>query len=55
MYSVPSGITIVASWNPILGAYRSYISAFPSTDYQLAPGQGYWIWCSSSGVLVYNP
>jgi len=48
-------ITKVASYDPTTRAYKSYIPAAPQTDYMLEPGEGYWVFCTASGTLSYNP
>ena len=55
MYSIPGGVTAVASYNPSTTKYSQYIVGIPSTDFKVVPGQAYWVWCVSSGVFSYNP
>ncbi len=55
MYSVTGGVTAVASYNPTTGKYSIYVVGLPSTDFKVVPGQAYWVWCVTSGVLSYNP
>ncbi|RDE13890.1 MAG: hypothetical protein C4K47_05325 [Candidatus Thorarchaeota archaeon] len=56
MYSVAGGVKMVVSWDSATKAYRSWISTIPTmNNFLLVPGQGYWIYCSASGVLTYNP
>jgi hypothetical protein len=55
MYSVPGGVTAVSSYNPSLRKYTTYVVGLPSSDFKVAPGQAYWCWCISSGVLSYLP
>jgi hypothetical protein len=55
MYSIPGGVTAVCSFNPTSGRYTIYVVGVPSTDFKVAPGQAYWCWCLTSGVLSYYP
>jgi hypothetical protein len=55
MYSIPGGVTSVATYSPTTGKYTTYIVGIPSTDFKVVPGQAYWVWCVSSGVFSYNP
>jgi len=55
MYSVPGGITGVIAYDSLTGIYKTYRVGMPFTDFKLVPGWAYWIWCSSSGTLVYDP
>jgi hypothetical protein len=48
-------ISTVASYDPVLMNYRTYIKGIPATDFALVPGQALWIFCTSSGVLAYAP
>jgi len=55
MFSVLQGVTTVVSYNPTTGKYSNYIVGIPSTDFKIVPGQGYWCWITTSGVLTYDP
>jgi hypothetical protein len=49
-------ITIIASYNPVTETYKTYIPGGPPpTDFALAPGQAYWVYCTASLVLTYDP
>jgi hypothetical protein len=49
-------ITTIASYNPVTKTYTSYITGGPPpTDYPLVPGKAYWIYCTASGTLSYEP
>jgi len=52
MYSGGSVMT-VAAYTP--GKYIVFVYGVPRTDFLLVPGQGYWIWCTASGTLTYDP
>ncbi len=54
MFSVSKGITSVVSYNPTTNKYSNYLVGVPSTDFRIVPGQGYWCWCVTSGVLTYD-
>jgi hypothetical protein len=54
MFSVNRGITAVVSYNPTTGKYSTYLVGVPPTDFRIVPGQGYWCWCTTSGVLTYD-
>jgi hypothetical protein len=47
-------VTTVAWYNPTTQAYQVYIGT-PRTDFLLVPGAGYWIYCTASGELNYEP
>jgi hypothetical protein len=52
----PGIITTVAKYNPPNKSYTSWLSVIPGVNnFALAPGQAYWILCSASGVLAYEP
>jgi hypothetical protein len=55
MYNVIGGVTAVAAFNPATGKYSTYVVGVPPTDFKVVPGQAYWLWCVSSGVLSYYP
>lgn len=55
MHSVPGSVTVVLSYDPVTGTYRSYVVGKPFTDFMLTPGRAYWCWCTTSGTLEYNP
>lgn len=55
MYSDPDAVVMVAGLDAATGTYKSYYRGVPGTDFALAPGQAYWIWCTASGVLSYTP
>jgi hypothetical protein len=46
-------VTTVAYFDTVAGSYKVYIGT-PRTDFLLAPGQAYWIYCTASGVLTYT-
>jgi parallel beta-helix repeat protein len=48
-------ITVVARYSTASGNITSYIIGVPPTDFTLVPGEGYWIYCTASGNLSYNP
>ncbi len=54
MFSIPKGITSVVGYNPTTNRYSTYVVGVPPTDFRIVPGQGYWAWCQSSGVLAYD-
>jgi peptide/nickel transport system substrate-binding protein len=47
-------VTTVAWYNPTTQLYQVYIGT-PRTDFMLVPGAGYWIYCTASGELNYDP
>jgi ABC-type transport system substrate-binding protein/PKD repeat protein len=55
MYSGGS-ITTVVTYIQATGLYSTWFSVAPSVNnFLLVPGQSYWIWCSASGTLTYDP
>jgi len=58
MWSVtgPTGITTIATYNPVTKAYTSWLSVIPTVNnFLLLPGNAYWILCGTSGTLTYTP
>jgi hypothetical protein len=55
MYSGGS-ITTVVTYIQATGKYSSWFASAPMlNNFLLVPGQSYWVWCSASGTLTYNP
>ena len=48
-------LTSVASYNPITMTYATYIVGVPPSDFALTPGEAYWVYCTASGTLSYDP
>jgi len=50
-------VLFVSKWNATSGMYEDYVVGIsPSSfDFEIEPGQGYWIWISQPGVLEYSP
>ncbi len=56
MYSVAGAVKAVASWDSAAKTYISWVSVVPSlNNFSLVPGQGYFVYCSSSGSFAYDP
>lgn len=55
MFNVSGGLTLVTSYDPSTGKYKSYRPGVPFTDFKLVPGRALWVWCTSSGTLTYDP
>ncbi len=55
LYSVPGGLSSVATYDPMTKIYSTYVPGLPSTDFRIVPGKGYWVYCKVSGVLSYQP
>ncbi len=57
MWSVPSGVSIVAAYNPVTMEYQTWTPGSPPfKDFYLVPGNAYWVYFTSSGgTLTYNP
>ncbi len=56
MYTSTGSIVIVSSYDPTSKRYVNWISVVPfMNDFLLVPGQGYWIYCTASGTLAYDP
>jgi hypothetical protein len=57
--NVPSmytgGITTVVKWNAATQAYVTYVVGLPLNNFNIVPGEGYWVYCSGSGTLSYAP
>jgi hypothetical protein len=55
MYSGGS-ITTVVTYIQATGLYSTWFSVAPLVNnFLLVPGQSYWIWCTLSGTLTYDP
>jgi hypothetical protein len=49
-------VTTVARWNPASKTYTSWLSTIPTVNnFNLVPGQAYWILAGASGTLTYTP
>jgi hypothetical protein len=48
-------ITIVASYDTATKSYTTYVVGVPPLDFLLTPGKAYWVLCSLSGTLTYEP
>jgi hypothetical protein len=49
-------ITTVASFDNALKTYKSWVyMGPPPTDFPLAAGHAYWVWCTASLTLTYAP
>jgi hypothetical protein len=55
-YCLPTGkVTTVASFDPTLKTYKSWLSAVPTlNNFLLVPGQAYWCFLTSSVVMSYT-
>ena len=54
MYSGGS-VTLVASYDPVTGTFKSYIPGVPPSDFTLIPGWAYWCFVTASGTFTYLP
>jgi hypothetical protein len=45
----------VAMWDAAAQGYITYMPMFPSVDFALVPGQGYWIFASGAVSFAYDP
>jgi hypothetical protein len=52
-----ANVLFVSKWNSTSSAYEDYVvGTSPSSyDFEIKPGEGYWIWIDHSGVLEYTP
>ena len=48
-------VSMVSKWNADTQTYSNYIVQFGTGDFQLNPGDGFWLACDMSGVLSYTP
>ncbi len=55
MYSVAGAVRVVTAYDATTGIYKQYSVGRPFGDFKLMPGWAYWIWCSVSGTLSYDP
>jgi peptide/nickel transport system substrate-binding protein len=55
MYTPAGAVTLVAWYDPSTGTYKTYIPGLSFTDFALAPGRGYWIYCNEDGTMTYDP
>ena len=57
MATMYPGITNVVKWNPITQTYQTFIVGLPLNNFNLVPGEGYWIFSSNSGAgsFTYTP
>ncbi len=44
-------MSMIARFNPGMG-FQTYLPSIPPSDFLLRPGEGFWSWCESSGVLT---
>lgn len=54
MHDIPGSISTVIAYDAAAGRYLSYFPIAPFTDFKLAAGQAFWIWCDESGALSYH-
>jgi hypothetical protein len=55
MYSGGS-ITSVVSYIQATGKYLGWDDFEPTyNNFSLVPGEAYWVWCTASGALAYDP
>ena len=53
---ISGGITTVVAYIQATGTYLTWDDFEPTyNNFSLVPGEAYWVWCTSSGVLAYDP
>jgi hypothetical protein len=55
MYAPAGAVTAVAWYDTSTGTYKTYIPGLPFTDFPLAPGRAYWMYCTQDGWMSYDP
>lgn len=50
-----AGLTMVVKWNAAPQSFVVHMVGLPVNNFNLVPGQAYWIYCSASGTLSYSP
>lgn len=50
----PGAVLTVARYDTTTRLYHTYIVGLPPSDFSLVAGEGYWIYCTTSGTLTYT-